>query len=192
MRILVIVDTQKDFIDGALGSKEAQEMIPNLVNYINETAEYHPDTLVLFTKDTHSPIAEDYFATTEGIHLPVHHCAYKAEGWSIDERISKAVKDGAFYSYSSEDIINGRILKETFGSITLGSILAEVCSNNNVSEIIFTGICTDICVISNALIAKAACPNVEISVKADCCAGTSPDMHNKALEVMSSCLINII
>ena len=190
MKILVIVDTQNDFISGSLGSPEAEAMIPRLVDYIKSCdLSYGSEMLALLTKDTH---VDNYLETPEGKQLPVEHCITGTHGWSIDKRVSNEIKNSHFSMYSDHDIIQSRICKPTFGSIRLAEILKEVCGKYFVEEIIFTGLCTDICVVSNALLAKAYCPDTQISVKADCCAGTSVANHNAALAVMSSCQINII
>ena len=187
MRIVVIVDTQNDFITGSLGTKEAQDMIPRMVDKLHEYE--NGDTLVLFTKDTHY---EHYLTTQEGEKLPVEHCMVGTPGCSIAKEISELVDHGNFITYSTKDIIKGRICKETFGSIRLAEILERLAANCFLEEIVFMGLCTDICVVSNALIAKAYCPDIKISVDANCCAGTTPENHEAALKVMNSCQINII
>lgn len=187
MKIVVIVDTQNDFITGSLGTKEAQEMIPVMVDKLRLYD--NGDTLVLFTKDTH----HDYYLTTqEGENLPVEHCMVGTPGCSIAKEISELVDHSNFMTYSTRDIIKGRIRKETFGSIRLAEILEKLSVNCFLEEIVFMGLCTDVCVISNALMAKAYCPEVKISVEASCCAGTTPEKHYAALQVMESCQINII
>lgn len=183
MKVLVIVDTQNDFIDGSLGTVEAQATVPKIVNKIKNLPK---NTLILFTKDTHYG---NYLETEEGKHLPVKHCIKGTHGWSINDEISATVKDGQFYTWSSNEIIGGRILKETFGSVKLPEVIGKI---NKVDEVTFVGFCTDICVISNALLLKAHYPELKITVDASCCAGVTPEKHKAALEVMKSCQINVV
>ena len=187
MKILVIVDMQKDFIDGSLGTPEAQAMVPIMEQRLRE---YETgDTLVIFTKDTHQA---NYLETREGKHLPVEHCIEMTPGWSIDKRISSIIDHGNFAKISSDSIINGRICKDTFGSVALPDVLRAVCAVENVDEIVFMGLCTDICVVSNVLICKAVFPDMEITVDASCCAGVTPESHQAALTTMRMCQVNII
>ena len=168
-KVLVVVDMQNDFIDGALGTKEAQEIV-DAVFWKIELCRATND-LIIFTRDTHY---EDYLYTAEGIKLPVKHCIKDTHGWQITSEIAVAEKD---------IIIN----KPTFGSLDLAEILDEY----NISSIEVVGLCTDICVISNAMILKAKFPEVPISVDALCCAGVTPQSHNNALEAMKMCQIKI-
>lgn len=184
MKVLVIVDMQNDFITGALGTEEARAIIPKMVERIGE---FPQNTLVLLTKDTHY---ENYLETQEGKNLPVAHCIYMTEGWSIHNEISTAVKNKKFYSWNSESIINSRVLKNTFGSIELADLIKN--GINKVDEVTFMGVCTDICVISNVMLLKAYCPELKIIVDASCCAGVTPEKHKAALEVMKSCQIEVI
>lgn len=187
MRIVVIVDAQNDFIDGVLGTPEAQAAVPNIVEKLKEYE--GTNTLVLFTKDTHFP---DYNETQEGKKLPIQHCQYMTPGWSINKTISSYVKEANFATYSTEEIVNGRILKPTFGSITLANAIADISANHVVDEVVFMGFCTDICIISNLLLTKAVSPNIPLIVDAKCCAGVTPEKHEAALEVMRSCQIKVI
>lgn len=176
MKVMVIVDCQKDFIDGSLGTPEAQAMIPRLVEKIKA----EPDnTLYVFTRDTHR---EDYLETSEGKNLPVKHCIKDTDGWEIDSRLTEL--------FANSPVC---IDKPTFGSSALMSFLEDIYMNINeegVNEIEFVGLCTDICVISNALMTKAQFYNsVPISCDATCCAGVTPEKHAAALEVMKSCQI---
>lgn len=176
MKVMVIVDCQKDFIDGSLGTPEAQAMIPRLVEKIKA----EPDnTLYVFTRDTHG---EDYLETSEGKNLPVKHCIKGTAGWEIDSRLTEL--------FANSPVC---IDKPTFGSSALMSFLEDIYMNINeegVNEIEFVGLCTDICVISNALMTKAQFYNsVPISCDATCCAGVTPEKHAAALEVMKSCQI---
>lgn len=186
MKCLILVDLQKDFIDGALGSPEAQAIVPRVVDKINNYSDKN-NTLVLFTKDTHY---DNYMDTLEGSYLPIPHCIENTPGWSINKEISKAVKKHGFLSYSSDKIINSRVYKNTFGSDDLKAFFEKF--KDDIEEIEFVGLCTDICVISNVLMARMVLPNTEITVDASCCAGVTPDKHQAALEVMRSCQINVI
>jgi nicotinamidase-related amidase len=186
MRVLVVVDVQKDFVDGALGSIAAQSIIPHMRKRIKDYAD--GETLILFTKDTHE---ENYLETFEGVRLPVEHCVRGTPGWSLVKDIS-TLADGYsnFLIFSGEEVIRSRILKNTFGSIKLCEILKQY--ENEITDITFMGFCTDICVISNVLMARAYLPNTRIIVDASCCAGTTLDKHLAALEVMKSCQIDVI
>lgn len=186
MKVLVIVDMQNDFIDGALGSLEAQAIVPNLVEKIRNY-ENKENTLLLFTKDTHY---SDYLDTLEGKYLPVPHCIENTEGWSINKKISYEAMNPEFLRYSSNKIINSRVYKNTFGSDDLRELLIK--EKDNIEEIEFVGVCTDICVVSNVLMARQALPNTKIVVDASCCAGVTIEKHNAALEVMKSCQIEVI
>lgn len=171
-KIMVIVDCQKDFIDGSLGTPEAQAMIPRLVEKIKGEAE---DTMFIFTADTHG---KDYLNTPEGKQLPVEHCIKGTPGWEIDTRLSEL--------FTSPFIIE----KPTFGSTELMDYLDDMI--NMADEVEFVGLCTDICVVSNVLMAKAAFYDIaEISVDASCCAGVTPANHKMALDVMKSCQIHV-
>ena len=186
MKILTVVDMQRDFIDGTLGTKEAQQIVPNVVKKIEHAIE--ENVLVLMTKDTHS---ESYLSTLEGTILPIKHCIEGSEGWSIDKRISEAFdnKYGRL-SYSSDNIINSRVYKNTFASEDLRKFFEKF--RDDIEEVEFVGLCTDVCVISNVLVTRMVLPDVEITVDASCCAGVTPEKHQAALEVMKSCQINII
>lgn len=185
MKALVIVDMQNDFVSGVLGSADAQNIVPKIVDKLHSMD--GENTLVILTKDTHT---KEYLNTQEGRNLPVEHCIYMTPGWSICDEISNAVDSGNFLTYHSNDIVKSRINKETFGSVRLGEILREY--KDSLEEIIFVGVCTDICVISNALLTKAFVPEVKITVDASCCAGTSIENHQNALSAMKQCQINII
>ena len=192
MKVLVIVDMQNDFIDGALGTPEAQAIVPNVVDKLK--AHQYTDTVVLFTKDTHY---EWYLETSEGKKLPVPHCIKDTPGWSIVKPIHDEFKNDGYATYSSSTVINGRILKEVFGSYslidTICNIMKQADENDNaINEIELCGVCTDICVVSNALMIKNAFPDVKITIDASCCAGVTPEKHAAALEVMKSCQIDVI
>ncbi len=170
-KILVVVDMQKDFVDGALGSKEAVQIVPNVVKKIKE---YAPED-IFATRDTHQP---DYMQTQEGHNLPVEHCIINTPGWEIDKDVA-AVLDGAA-------LVN----KPTFGSTDLVKEIKEISDKEEI-EIELVGLCTDICVVSNALMLKAFMPEVKISVDSACCAGVTPQKHEAALETMRSCQIYV-
>ena len=172
-KIMVIVDCQKDFIDGSLGTPEAQAMIPRLIKKINNQK---IGTQFIFTQDTHY---DDYMETPEGKALPVPHCIKDTPGWEIDKRLTDLFIKAPF-----------SIEKPTFGSMELIEYLDAGGYVQQGDEIEFVGLCTDICVISNVLMAKAKFYNKAIiSVDATCCAGVTPEKHAAALEVMKSCQI---
>ena len=186
MKVLVIVDMQNDFLYGPLGTPEAQAIIPVMVERLKEYEQEQP--LVLFTKDTHYC---NYSYTQEGKSLPIPHCIEGTPGWSICKDISSVVdRNPNFYFYSDSDIVRSRIYKNTFGSLRLAELLQN--HKDQLDEIIFMGVCTDICVVSNALLVKASCPEVKITVDASCCAGTTSENHQAALQVMKCCQINVI
>lgn len=172
MNILVVIDMQNDFIDGALGTPEAVAIVPKvMVKMMNF------DGLVLATRDTHG---EDYLERQEGKNLPVVHCIKGTHGWEIKDEIQQL-------------LISQPIDKPTFGSEALGKVLKDL--NNDVEpidSITLVGLCTDICVISNAMLLKAFLPEVPIMVDASCCAGVTPESHERALEAMKACQIEII
>lgn len=165
-RTLIVVDMQNDFVTGSLGTKEAQAIVPNVAEKIKEYKE--SGDRVIFTQDTHD---NGYLDTPEGKKLPVIHCVEGTKGWQIVDELD----------------INGRlcIRKETFGWMHWGDLFLG-------DEIELIGLCTDICVVSNALILKATYPEVEITVDASCCAGVTPETHKAALETMKQCQINVI
>ncbi|MCR5404097.1 MAG: cysteine hydrolase [Butyrivibrio sp.] len=169
--ILVVIDMQKDFIDGALGTGEAVAIVPSVISKIKE----YDVRNIFATRDTHGP---EYFTTQEGKYLPVEHCIEGTSGWEIEESIAKLLENAV--------IIN----KPTFGSTKLAEILKSISEKEEI-EIELVGLCTDICVVSNALLLKACMPEVKISVDASCCAGVTPQKHQAALETMRSCQIQI-
>lgn len=169
--LLIVIDMQNDFIDGALGTKEAVAIVPNVEKLIKEF-----DGIVIFTRDTHGP---DYMDTQEGKNLPVPHCIKGTKGWEIADCLEKLRTTEA-------------IDKVTFGSSALGGILLELNQEEEIESITFAGLCTDICVISNVMIAKAFLPEVPVKVVADCCAGVSPESHENALKAMEVCQVKVI
>ena len=170
-KILVVVDMQKDFVDGALGTQEAQAVVDNVVKKIESF-----DGAIYVTYDTHF---EDYMETSEGKNLPVVHCVRDTEGWRLNEKVQEALSKKEAYT---------EIEKITFGSIDLPFVLAEENEMDN-AEVELIGLCTDICVVSNALILKANFPDIDIIVDSSCCAGVTPEKHEAALETMRSCQI---
>lgn len=170
--VLVVVDMQKDFIDGALGTKEAVAIVPNVAEKVQNFK-----GTVLFTRDTHF---DNYMDTQEGRNLPVPHCIRGTEGWQICSRLTPFTENATI------------IDKVTFGSMELGPMLQELHEEEGISSITFVGLCTDICVISNVMIAKAFLPEVPIIVDAACCAGVTPDSHRTALASMKTCQIQVI
>ncbi len=166
-RALVVVDLQNDFVSGALGTPEAQAIIPKVCEKIRN---WEGDIFV--TRDSHKA---DYLNTREGRFLPVEHCIFGTPGWLINDEVKNALDTKRNYVYSCT--------KETFGSTLLPQYLRRY------DEIEFIGLCTDICVISNVLIVKAFYPEKNIYVDAKCCAGVTPAKHEAALEVMRSCQV---
>lgn len=172
-KILVVVDIQNDFVDGALGTREAVAIIDNAVQKIKNF-----DGDIFVTLDTHY---ENYMQTLEGQKLPVPHCIKNTNGWLLNPKIADALKNRNYKT----------VEKLTFGSTELPQLIKETIGDNQ-AEITLIGLCTDICVVSNALLLKANFTDVEIYVDSSCCAGVTPETHNAALEVMKCCQINII
>ena len=168
MELLVVVDMQRDFIDGALGTKEAVAILP----YVEKTIKQHKGK-VLFTRDTHE---SGYLDTQEGKKLPIAHCIRDTEGWQIHPLLAPLVEETP-------------IDKVTFGSVELGRRVREM---EGVTGVTLLGLCTDICVISNAMLIKAFCPELPVRVDACGCAGVTPESHNRALDAMATCQIEIL
>ena len=169
MKILVVVDMQNDFIDGSLGTKEAKSILPFVKDKI-EVFQKNKDQ-VIYTKDTHY---ENYLETQEGLKLPVKHCIKNTSGWEIPSSIL---------------LPNAKVFeKETFGSVHL----IEYLKTQEFDELHFVGLCTDICVVSNVLLAKATFSNKKIVVDSKCCAGVTPKSHEEALNTMRMCQIDIL
>lgn len=171
MKYLVVIDMQHDFVHGALGTPEAAAILDSVREKINTYREDSENCRILYTQDTHT---EGYLQTQEGHYLPVAHCIKGTPGWEIVEEV---LVPGA-------EIIE----KPAFGSLELADRLAEA---GDVERIELIGVCTDICVISNALILKARFPEVPVSVDARCCAGVTPESHEKALDTMRMCQVDI-
>lgn len=171
-KFLIVVDMQKDFVDGALGTAEAVAIVPKVAEKIRTF-----DGEVFATFDTHY---DNYMQTAEGKHLPVPHCIKGTEGWQLDKNVARALEDRAYTA----------VEKNTFGSVDLPNLIAEAAQGDEFTlELI--GLCTDICVVSNALLLKARFPEAPIAVDAKCCAGVTPEAHEAALATMQSCQINI-
>lgn len=166
-KTIIVVDMQNDFIDGALGTKEAQEMLPRLKKKLAE----EKNARLIFTMDTHG---ENYLETQEGKKLPVKHCIKNSTGWQIAPSLAEFAQTGTI------------IEKPTFGSVELPKLLADA------DEVELVGLCTDICVISNALLIKAFYPELPVKVNASCCAGVTPESHENALNAMKMCQIEIV
>ena len=171
-KILVVVDMQNDFVDGALGSAQATAIVDNVVNKIENF-----DGYIIATYDTHF---ENYMQTNEGKHLPVPHCIKGTDGWKLNNKVETALKEKGYVP----------IEKITFGSVDLPNKVKSLVDDEDFS-IELVGLCTDICVVSNALILKAHFPETEISVDSSCCAGVSVATHNAALDTMRCCQIEV-
>ena len=169
MKVLIVIDMQKDFIDGALGTKEAVAIVPNVAKKI-EQARAAGD-MVVFTRDTHQ---QNYLETQEGKNLPVVHCVEGSNGWQISNALN--VGDSRVFD------------KPSFGSMALADYVATL---DGLEEIELVGLCTGICVISNAFILKAKLPEVRITVDSSCCACITPQSHETALSAMKLCQINV-
>ncbi|WP_066925725.1 cysteine hydrolase family protein [Murdochiella massiliensis] len=169
--ILLVVDMQNDFIDGALGSQAAQAVVPYVVDQVKNF-----EGTVLFTRDTHR---ENYANTQEGRNLPVMHCLRGTHGWQLHPNLEALRKTEP-------------IDKVTFGAASLPAILSDLDDHDRISSITLLGLDTDICVISNALLIKAFFPEIPIKVDAQGCAGVTPESHQTALKAMKACQIEIL
>ncbi|MCD7715037.1 MAG: cysteine hydrolase [Lachnospiraceae bacterium] len=178
MKILIVVDMQNDFIDGALGTKEAVAIVDNVRKKIDEYL--GSGSTVIYTRDTHT---EAYLQTQEGRNLPVVHCVKGTPGWEISEKV-----------YAEGCPV---VDKPSFGSLALPEVVRSCAEKQEGQDTLpdsieLIGLCTDICVISNAIILKAAFPEVPIAVDASCCAGVTPESHENALSAMQMCQIQIL
>lgn len=171
--VLIVVDMQKDFVTGVLGSEEAKKIVPAVVDKVKSF-----DGTVIFTRDTHQ---ENYMNTQEGKYLPVPHCIENSEGWQIIPELETLCKEKSCEVYN----------KPTFGCVKLAQDMKEKYDSNVIKRIELIGVCTDICVISNAMLLKAFMPELPVYVDASCCAGVTPEKHAAALETMKSCQIII-
>ena len=169
---LIVVDMQNDFVDGALGSKEAVAIVPQVVKKIEGF-----DGEIFATLDTH---LENYLQTAEGKKLPVPHCIKGTQGWQLNRDVAAALEQKGYTA----------VEKTTFGSVALPSLLAQAAEGEPF-DIEMIGLCTDICVVSNALLLKAIYQETPIAVDAACCAGVTPEKHEAALETMRSCQIDV-
>ena len=165
-RILIVIDMQKDFIDGALGTKEAEAIVQPVIDKIAAA----PKANVYATQDTHPA---NYLDTQEGANLPVPHCIKGTPGWALEPHIAAIIE------------------KPTFGSVALAERMAKIAAERDI-EIELVGLCTDICVVSNALMLKAFMPEVPVTVDARCCAGVTPESHAAALQTMAACQVKIL
>lgn len=179
MKFLIVVDMQKDFIDGSLANPAAQEIVEPLAEYIKNFGGF-----ILFTQDTHK---NDYLETYEGKHLPVEHCIEFTEGWVVDQRLITAARQNI--EKSKWWYFN----KPTFGYASrLAENIKAIAAGEEITQIEFVGTCTDICVISNVLGLKEHMPDVDIVVHGNLCAGLSPEKHDAALSVMESCQVKVV
>ena len=172
-QFLIVVDMQKDFVDGALGSAGAQAIVPAVAEKIRSF-----DGEIIVTYDTHE---DDYMTTREGRFLPVPHCIRDTDGWQLNDAVAEALSDRAYTV----------VEKPTFGAVTLPEVVEQLAGDEEFTvELI--GLCTDICGVSNAMLLKAAFPEADMSVDAACCAGVTPASHQAALTTMSCCQITVI
>ena len=169
-KLLIVIDMQKDFIDGALGTPEAAAIVPK----VREKILSYPPEMVYATMDTHG---ENYLSTQEGRRLPVVHCLRGTEGWALDPALAPLIPPEHIFE------------KPSFGSVALAQAMAAL---PDTEEIELVGVCTDICVASNALLLKAYLPETKLTVDAACCAGVTPEKHLAALETLRSCQVEVV
>lgn len=170
MKLLIVVDMQNDFIDGSLGTAEAVAIVPKVAEKIRNFS-----GRVIATRDTHGG---NYLETQEGRNLPVAHCIRGTAGWELCPEIQELIKEPP-------------VDKKTFGSAALGEMLRGLDAQEKLESVTLVGLCTDICVISNAMLIKAFLPETPIIVDASCCAGVTPESHARALQAMAACQIAI-
>ena len=173
--ILIVVDMQNDFVDGVLGTPEAVAILPAVAEKIR-----NHQGRIIFTRDTH---AENYMNTREGRHLPVPHCIEGTKGWEIHPTVWSAIPEG------QEAFV---IDKPTFGSVALATTLEKLHKDTPIAKVTLIGVCTDICVISNAMLIKATLPEIDVTVDAACCAGVTSESHDNALRAMQMCQMEIV
>lgn len=173
-KFLLVIDMQNDFVDGALGTPEAQAIVEGVCARIREF-----DGEVVFTRDTHG---EDYLSTQEGKNLPVAHCIKGTSGWELAPAVQAACDERGAKAFN----------KPTFGSVELAHYLFQQNAVEPIESIELIGLCTDICVVSNALLIKASLPEVLVSVRANLCAGVTPASHEAALATMRSCQVAVV
>lgn len=172
-KYLIVVDMQKDFVDGSLGTREAQAIKANVVKKVQEF-----EGEVIFTRDTHK---ENYMDTQEGKLLPVIHCVENTEGWKLIPELEEIRNSRGWKCYD----------KPTFGCTALAEDLKKQNDAETIDSVELVGLCTDICVVSNALLIKAFMPEIPVLVDSACCAGVTPEKHEAALETMRSCQIQV-
>lgn len=172
MKVLVVIDMQNDFVNGSLGSSRAEEIVDAVVQKINEY-----DGEVVFTLDTHDEL---YLSTQEGKYLPVPHCVRDTDGWKLNSEVEKAIYNKNPYAKS--------FMKNVFASHELVEYLGEFVG---LDEVELIGLCTDICVVSNAILIKSLLPEVTVRVDSNCCAGTTEENHNGAILTMRSCQMEV-
>lgn len=181
MRVLVVVDMQNDFISGSLGTPEAQAIVDNVVRKIDT----FDGNMICTTQDTHG---DNYQDTQEGRLLPVVHCKIYTDGWKLHQDV-----DAALLRWMGKpDIISQGFMKTSFGSLDMGNYLRLMDKREHITEVVLVGLCTDICVVSNAMLLKAFIPEATITVDASCCAGVTPESHQRALNAMKVCQINVV
>lgn len=185
MNLLIVVDMQKDFITGALGNDETKAVISNVCELIKKNIDENPELPVICTYDTHD---KGYLDTQEGKKLPVPHCINGTDGWELDPEVEAAAAER-----------KRPVLKDTFGAMNLPEEIKKIMigmaaegKKETIETITLCGVCTDICVISNAMLLKAFFPEIPIRVAADCCAGVTPASHANAIEAMKMCQIDIV
>lgn len=172
MKLLFVIDMQNDFIDGVLGSPEAQAIVPKVVEKIKNEDK---DTIITTTFDTHLPLT--YLKTEEGKHLPIPHCLYQTKGWELNKDVEEALAEKSYIKQYKSSFSYPWESKQYLDYIT---------------EIEIIGLDTDFCVLANAMTLKAAYPNVPITIDAACCAGSTPEWHEKALDMLEHCHFNVI
>ena len=173
MKYLVVIDMQNDFVTGSLGNPDAEKIIPKIIEKVNSF-----DGKVVFTRDTHE---ENYLSTQEGRNLPVRHCIRNTEGWQLVPELEGLRLSKELPAFD----------KPSFGSVKLAEFLSAAAGENKAEEIELCGVCTDICVISNALVLKAFLPETPICLDASCCAGTTRENHENALNAMKMCQVKV-
>lgn len=172
-KYLVVVDMQNDFVDGSLGTKEAEAIVDGVAEYARAF-----EGSVVFTYDTHG---EDYLSTQEGRKLPVPHCIKGTEGWELTPKLEEV-----------RARLGAKVFeKPTFGSTALAAWLVGQNASEGVESVELCGLCTDICVVSNALLIKASLPEVPVRVNPALCAGVTPESHQAALATMASCQVDV-
>ena len=181
MKVLVVIDMQNDFVDGALGTPEAQAIVDKVVTRVANSQ----NELILFTRDTHG---DDYLTTPEGKKLPVLHCIKGTDGWQVNSKIMTAWRANK-NTIIEPTLQDNSIDKPVFGSVDLVEFLKA--RKDQIEQIELLGVCTDICVVSNAIMIKNTMPEVKLTVNSSCCAGVTPKTHAEALSVMTMCQVDV-